>query len=145
MFLSSPADSNWSCNRSLHMKPKGGLAHLATSCTFLSCALSRFSSLAAEHKCNFFLFVAMPLSLWDITWYSLQWATVCLFLIHRPPQHHGIFNCIFYSPIHWANLRMLQKGKWGFQHSWQWAEEENLLMRSQNEHKAFQCHNSAFL
>lgn len=72
----------------------------------------RFSSLAAEHKCIFFSFVAMPLSFWDITWYSPQWASVCLFLIHRPPWHRNIFNCIFYSPIHQAKLRTLQEGKW---------------------------------
>lgn len=128
----------------LHVKPTGGWYTWPEAVLLIWYVQSRFSSLPAEHKCIFFSFVAMPLSFWDITWYSLQWASVCLFLIHRPPRHRNIFNCIFYSPIYHAKLRTLQEGKWvsqsrlamnrGNKAHW-WIES-----KVQNERKAFGYH-----
>lgn len=132
------------CKMTLHMKPSGGWCTWPRAVLLIWYLPPRFSSLVAEHKSFFFSFVAMPLSFWDITWYSSQWAGVCLFLLHRPPQHRSIFNYIFYSLIQWAKLRMLQEGKWVSQsklalnrgiETHRWIES-----KAQNERRTLGCH-----
>lgn len=132
------------CEMTLHVKPSGGWCTWPWAVLFIWYLLPRFICLVAEYKCIFFSFVAMPLSFWDITWYSSQWAGVCLFLLHRPPQHRSIFNCIFYSFIQRAKLRTLQEGRWvsqselalkGGTETHRWIES-----KAQNERGAFGCH-----
>lgn len=123
----------------VHVKPSG-------RCTWPWAVLliwylpPRFSSLVAEHKCIFSSFVAMPLSCWDITWYSSQWAGVCLFLLHRPPQHRSIFNYISYSLIQRAKLRMLQEGRCELALSRGTETHRWIESKAQNERRAFGCH-----